>query len=326
MLIAANSLPVDPSPQRVPGNAISKSIDSDCQISGDQSLTRMFPKHWLVNPFQPIGLKELNAKAEMLERLDNKYVVQKPVLRQAIIELARHFDVLEIGGKRSFPYETCYFDDAQNTSYFDHHRGRRQRFKVRVRKYTDAQLCFVEVKLKGARGITIKKRLNYAVDKYGMLDATAWAHIHSSYSDLYGREFNHDLQPVVEMRYQRITLVAKNGGERMTIDFSLLFSKADKSCSIDENTFIVETKSANGNGIADKILRTLHQHPTKRCSKYCVAMAALQEVERHNKFLPVLRKLNVVPNSPDSDRRVIAYPPMTDTQHVAGLTSQPSSP
>jgi hypothetical protein len=57
--------------------------------------------------------------------------------------------------------------------------------------------------------------------------------------------------------------------------------------------FIVETKSARGNGIADAILRGLHLHPTGRCSKYCIAMAALGEVDRHNRFLPALRRLNL---------------------------------
>lgn len=249
----------------------------------------------LVGRFSSIGLEQLNAKASMLERLDNKYVVRKTELRGALALLAADFDVLEIDGRRDFTYETCYFDDENSSSYFDHHQGRRQRFKVRVRKYTDAQLCFVEIKLKDKRGITVKKRLDYAVEKYGTLDEGAWAHLQTAYADLYRRDFNYALAPVLEMSYQRITLVAKSGGERMTIDCNLFFSGTDQTCSIDGDTFVVETKSANGNGIADKVLRSLHQHPTKRCSKYCVAMAALQEVAKHNKFLPALRKLNAIP-------------------------------
>ncbi len=249
---------------------------------------------WLVGDFEPIGLKQLNAKADMLKRLDNKYVIREKVLRQALDQLILHFDILEIDGKREFTYDTCYFDDAKNSSYFDHLRGRRQRFKVRVRKYLDAKMCFVEMKLKDKRGITIKKRLNYVVEKYGTLDESAWNHIVSSYKELYGRDFAYVLAPVVEMRYKRITLVAKAGGERMTIDYRLAFSGDGRTYSIDENTFIVETKSSNANGIADKILRSMHQHPIKACSKYCVARAALQGVSRNNRFLPALRKLNVV--------------------------------
>jgi hypothetical protein len=249
----------------------------------------------LFGNFSSISLQALNAKAAMLERLDNKYVVHEAVLREALAELAQHFDVLEIDGKRAFTYETCYFDDDELHSYYDHHQGRRRRCKVRVRKYTDAQLCFVEVKLKDKRGITVKKRLDYTVDKYGMLDDAACAHVDRSYRNLYGEPFRHTLQAVIEMRYQRVTLVAREGGERMTIDGNLWFSIGERSRTTRPDVFIVETKSANGNGIADKILRALHQHPTSRCSKYCVGMAALEAVERHNKFLPALRKLEVVP-------------------------------
>lgn len=295
-----------------------KPLDCGAHRDGDRSSVRALPRNWLVNPFRPISLKQLDAKAAMLDRLDNKYVVRESVLRHAVAELAKQFDILEIGGKRAFAYETCYFDDAKHTSYFDHHQGRRQRCKVRVRKYTDAQLCFVEMKLKDKRGSTVKRRLDYTVDKYGTLDERAWAHIHSAYRDLYGRDFSQALDPALEVRYQRITLVAKDGGERMTIDCELVFSGANGSCSIDKNILIIETKSANGNGMADKILRGLHQHPTEHCSKYCVAKVALQEVHKYNNFLPGLRKLNAVPGPQRSHLTVVEHSSMAGERHGRG--------
>lgn len=252
---------------------------------------------WLVAPFSPLSLDQLNQKAAMLERLDNKYVVRADVLQEAIKALAARFDILDMDGTRAFTYETCYFDDEALHSYFDHHQGRRRRCKVRVRKYTDAQLCFVEVKLKDKRGLTVKKRLKYSMDKYGTLDDSAWQHIRQSYEALYGEAFPHMLAPVIEMRYQRITLVAREGGERMTIDCHLQFQAHGRTHTTGPDVFVVETKSANGNGVADKILRHLHQHPTKSCSKYCVGMAVLQTVDRHNKFLPALRKLDALPDT-----------------------------
>ncbi|MFU2486270.1 polyphosphate polymerase domain-containing protein [Thauera sp. WH-1] len=266
--------------------------------------------------FTPISLAALNAKAAMLERLDNKYVIREAVLRAALAELAQHFDVLEIDGRRAFSYDTCYFDDDALHSYYDHHQGRRRRCKVRVRRYNDAQLCFVEVKLKDKRGITIKKRLDYTVDKYGTLDEAACAHVDRCHRNLYGEPFRYALAPVIEMRYERVTLVAREGGERMTIDSRLLFRRGQRSCMTPPDVFVVETKSANGNGIADRILRGLHQHPTARCSKYCVGMAALEAVERHNKFLPALRKLEVEParhRAPDMPPR----PPFAPLLHAA---------
>lgn len=249
---------------------------------------------WLESAFAPIGLDALNAKAAMLERLDNKYVVRRVALAPAVAELARHFDILEIDGRRSFGYDTCYFDDAERSSYFDHHRGRRQRVKVRVRRYTDADLCFVEVKLKDRRGITVKKRMPYDPADYGRLDERALAHVETAYRELYARDYGRRLEVALQMSYRRITLVAKDGGERMTVDHDIRFHAGDGSQATDDDVFIVETKSANGNGIADKILRQGHQHPTKNCSKYCVGMSLTGAVGRYNRFRPALKKLGAL--------------------------------
>lgn len=252
---------------------------------------------WLVAPFDAISLAQLNAKADMLERRDNKYVIDAKVLRQALPELAQHFDILEIDGKRDFTYDTCYFDDAQHTTYFEHHQGRRMRCKVRMRKYVDAGLCFVEIKLKHMRGMTIKERLKQPLQSHGRMGDEARAFIDASYRKLYGRDFGVALQPSLSMRYQRVTLVAKQGGERMTVDLGVTLQGTVGTRVIDGDIFLVEAKSDNANGIADKILRALHQHPTNSCSKYCVAAAAVNQVRKFNKFLVPLRKLGMVPTA-----------------------------
>ena len=245
--------------------------------------------------FSPISLRQLNAKAAMLERLDNKYVVDAAVLRDAAAELARYFDILEIDGRQAFTYATCYFDDAGRRCYFDHHQGRRQRAKVRIRNYLDAGLCFVEVKLKDKRGVTVKKRLPYEPGRFGALDETALAYVRSAYHDQYREEFPCQLSRIIDMRYVRMTLVAKEGGERMTIDSSLRFFSPGSAHAVADDLFILETKSARGNGIADRVLRARHQHPVKHCSKYCTGIAILYPGTKHNKFLPALRKLGSAP-------------------------------
>lgn len=256
---------------------------------------------WLTHAFAPVSLDELNARAAMLKRSDNKYIVRAVVLHEAVPVLAREFDILEIADQRAFIYETCYFDDAARSSYFEHHQGRRRRCKVRMRKYVDAGQCFVEVKLKDKAGVTVKKRLACAPEQFGQLDERALAFVRTAYHDHYGDAFTQQLQPVVVMRYQRLTLVAKAGGERMTVDFGLEFATPHKAIAVAHKLFLLETKSARANGVADKILRALHQHPTSPCSKYCISLAALEEVDQYNRFLPALRRLDIVP--PGSHRR-----------------------
>jgi len=243
--------------------------------------------------FGTISLDALNAKAAMLERLDNKYIVSAARLLPAFERFAELFDVLEIDGKRAFTYATQYFDDADGRAYLDHHQGRRKRWKVRVRNYVDAGFSYLEVKLKDRRDMTIKKRLKLD-SPTGHLSAECMAFIDACHAEIYGTPLGRDLSPAIGMQYERITLVAREGGERMTIDTRLAFHGDDVARLAGEDMFILETKSARGNGIADKILRDAHLQPTARCSKYCVGMAALGLVEKKNRFLPALRRLNIL--------------------------------
>ena len=247
----------------------------------------------MLSEFTPINLETLNGKAAMLERLDNKYILPAARMQSAFAAFSDQFDVLEIDGKRAFTYATRYFDDAERRAYYDHHQGRRKRCKIRVRNYVDAGFSYLEVKLKDKRGATIKKRLR--VDPaMTELDLRSRKFIDDSHRDLYGVPFDTPLQPVIGMQYQRITLVAKEGGERMTIDTRMSFHTDDDARDVASDMFIIESKSARGNGIADKILRGLHLHPTERCSKYCVGMAAMGLVDRRNRFLPALRRLQLL--------------------------------
>lgn len=260
-------------------------------------MTYYFPNAdigWLTDGFASITLDQLNEKAEMLSRIDNKYVIDRWMLEKVLPELLEEFDILEIDQCRAFTYETRYFDDPQRSAYYEHHQGLRKGFKVRVRRYADAGLCFLEVKVKGQRGMTLKHRLPYDPDNLEALTPEAFEFARTTYSNQYNKPFEYDLRRALDVRYQRITLVAKSGGERMTIDAKLHFGTADKTLDATSDVFIVETKSALGRGFADKCLRRVHARPTGKCSKYCIGMAALGEVSRWNRFMPTMRRLRLV--------------------------------
>ncbi len=244
--------------------------------------------------YAPISLDALNAKAAMLERIDNKYILPAAKLAPALAMMTDIFDVLEIEGKRAFAYSTCYFDDAERRGYYDHHQRRRKRCKARVRHYVDAGFSYLEVKLNEQRAMTAKRRQKVPAP-VTTLDDNCMAFVEDCYRDSYGEAFDKTLGPVILIEYQRITLVDREGGERLTIDTNLRFSADCCSRAVQDDMFIIETKSARGNGIADKVLRGLHVQPTKRVSKYCIGMAVTGQVERHNGFLPALRKLHLVP-------------------------------
>lgn len=257
---------------------------------------------WLTAPFAPITLDALNTKAEMMSRIDNKYVVKRAQLQRVIPDLTEDFDILDIKDQRAFTYDTRYFDDPDRSAYFEHHQGLRKGFKVRARSYVDAGLCFLEVKVKGARGMTEKFRMPYEMRDLDGLTHEAASFAKDTYTRQYDKPFSYDLSPSLDVRYKRITLVAREGGERMTIDTDLRFTSQDRSFGTGTEMFIVETKSANGRGQADLLLRKRRERPMGRCSKYCIGMAATGQVSRYNRFLPALRKLGLTMQDPVAGR------------------------
>jgi hypothetical protein len=243
--------------------------------------------------YTAISLAELNEKAEMLARIDNKYIMSVDKLDVALMALQKDFDVLDIKGERSFAYATRYFDDAELRAYYDHHQRRRKRCKIRIRTYVGAMLNFLEIKVIEPRGTTAKTRLQ--LDKsQTQLDQKSRAFVDEVHRNAYGTPFVKDVSPVLLIQYERITLVAKEGGERLTIDTNLRLSGAGRHRKVDQDICIIETKSARGNGLADKTFRALHVQPTGRVSKFCIGMVATGQVKVRNGFLPALRKLGLV--------------------------------
>jgi hypothetical protein len=244
--------------------------------------------------FRTLSLDELNSKAAMLERRDNKYVVNKDTLMHFLSDVGDHFDVLNIKGIEQFSYDTSYYDSEQHDCYHHHHQGRRRRCKVRIRTYREARLTYLEVKLKDKRGQTVKRRMKTSGEVAQTLSDEQQCFVGYCYRELYGDSLVITFKRVLDMTYRRSTLVARAGGERMTIDCQLRFFDTSGEIQLDDDIYIVETKSSNGNGIADKYLRTLHQHPANRCSKYCTGLAMLHSTLPHNKFKSTLVRMGVL--------------------------------
>ena len=245
----------------------------------------------LIQDFQSISLDDTNRLARMLKRVDNKYVVKFDELAAFFAELHDGFAVLEIEGVRAFKYKSCYFDDNYQC-YYDHHQGKRLRFKVRTRHYIDSGDMFFEVKLKDKRGVTNKDRIpckKFSSPKRG--DAN-FSMMSKFYQKKYKKDFAFDLQPALYVNYKRCTLVSLSGGERITIDYCLSFDPLKgPSVKIGDDFIIVETKSGNGRGIADLLLKRAGIRQVKKCSKYCIGAILTGRISKFNNFRTILKRI-----------------------------------
>ena len=245
---------------------------------------------WLVG-FAEISLEETNRSAQMLKRIDNKYMLSKPALLNVLAELTGCYRVLTIDGCQRFAYRSCYFDDDKHC-FREHHQGKRQRFKVRTRHYVDSGDIFFEIKLKGKRGQTDKSRERCDEFITPTITMEQLETVRALYESCYHKPFHYHLQPSLIVTYNRITLVAVSGGERITIDANIGFeTPAGKQGGFGADSVIVETKSANGRGIADQALKKHRIRQAKGCSKYCLGLILAGEVQKYNNFRKIIRTL-----------------------------------
>ena len=266
----------------------------------------------MIADLAPVTLDELNDAAALQTRRDRKYVLTPDELDDLLAALppAR---VLEIGGSRSFAYDSTYFDTPGLDAYRLAATRRRRRFKVRTRTYVDTGSCFVEVKTRAGRGTTVKERQPHDdADHLGV----ARAFVADRLADA-GAPTAPVLTPILRSRYRRTTLLLDDA--RVTLDTGLvwdLLSPCDAAPAVDRaaaigDLVVVETKTAAGSGPSsvDRLLWRAGHRPD-RISKYATGLAVLR------------------PDLPDMPwrrlvrRRLTASLPVPDT-HV--LTSERTS-
>jgi hypothetical protein len=241
--------------------------------------------------FEPISLADLDRRAKLATRTDRKYVLDARIFDRLVGELISRYLILEIDGVRVFPYDTVYFDTPAWTAYRQHVQGRRRRFKTRTRLYVANELCYFEVKLRGARGKTVKRKLELGVEEHGSLTEPAFAFLERVLQKAYGTAPPAALAPVLRTTYRRLTLVGRTDSERLTFDFELVFAANGNEYSIRPGRILLETKADAGRlGTADRVLQGLGARPVRSCSKYCLGVALANPELRDNPFRRLIRR------------------------------------
>jgi hypothetical protein len=117
------------------------------------------------------------------------------------------------------------------------------------------------------------------------LSGPALAFLRDTVQREYGRSPEPGLRSALEVVYRRVTFAAP--GERLTCDFDLRFGGGAR---LAPGRVIVESKSAHGNAVADRVLRALGERPEEGCSKYCLGVALTDPRAKRNGLRRLLRK------------------------------------
>ena len=241
-----------------------------------------------LSQFEPIALKEMNS-VSLLKRIDTKFLTTESKLLEIIPELISDYKVLEIEENRLMNYATLYFDTEDLKSYTEHHNGRAKRHKIRMRKYIDSNLCFLEIKEKKNSGMTNKTRCNIKdIEKVLTKKST----------DFIKKTTKKDqvLKSVLYNYFQRFTLVNTQRAERVTIDSCLNYKTNDSTKTL-QNIVIIEVKQEKQN-TQTPVYKALKSKKirTSSFSKYCIGVANLFTDVKANRFKELNLKINKLTN------------------------------
>ncbi|TWU21832.1 polyphosphate polymerase domain-containing protein [Bythopirellula polymerisocia] len=235
---------------------------------------------------EPISLADMDSHA-LMNRVDTKYVLGIAHLPELLESVGYSYRVLCVESVRLSPYSTLYFDTPDHECYRQHHNGKLNRLKFRIRQYQSSGACFLEVKAKNNKGRTKKQRI--AIDRFEeSLSASSRGFIEAVTG------YFPELIPQLWSSFSRITLVNRNQPERVTLDLDLAFSDGDTRRSL-PNIIIAEVKQE-----LDERRSPMRQHLHRlhilqmRVSKYCLGMILLKPHLKCNLFkakLHAIRKI-----------------------------------
>ena len=233
-----------------------------------------------LNGFHPIHLDEMD-NVKLMNRVDTKFVLGRGLFNQILPELIEGYRSLEVSGTRMSAYNTLYFDTEKYKFYLDHHNGSGNRYKVRIRKYVESDLLFLEVKNK-FKGRTNKKRI-----AIGSFEETLSLGSKTYVDGVIGEEY--DLESKLWNTFDRITLVNKTEKERLTIDINLAFEMGNKSEKFN-HLVVAELKQERINR-QSLFFKVMKKNGIRRngFSKYCVGAITVDPNLKYNNFKRHLR-------------------------------------
>jgi VTC domain len=223
--------------------------------------------------FSPVSLDALDERASLQRRVDQKYVVTFEQLDEVLAALDTNHDVLDIDGCRTFDYRSVYFDTPDHRCFVDHVRDRKPRFKLRTRHYVTTDGCVFEVKIKQPDGDMDKKSIDYDGEAADRLTDAARDLLRKSLGTV-EIEPPSDLRPTLVTEFRRSTLGMRDGAERTTIDRGLRLRRGDEELRLRDDRALLETKTEDGDGRADRALRAAGVEPVS-FSKYRLGIGRL---------------------------------------------------
>ena len=238
--------------------------------------------------FDKTTLAEMNS-VSLMKRVDTKFILKESQLLEVLSKLYKDYKILQIDQERLMKYSTLYFDSQNKKCFKDHHNGKLNRYKIRMRKYLVSDICFLEIKKKNNLGITNKIRRQIKDFETNLTTESKEFIINSNINNLL-------LEPSLYNNFSRMTFVNKSEAERLTIDVDLSFSFGAKEKKFDKLVVIeIKQEGKRLNTTINRVLKSMSILPTN-FSKYCIGISNTLDNIKSNRFKEINLKINKLNN------------------------------
>ena len=238
--------------------------------------------------FDKITLTEMNS-VSLMKRVDTKFILKESQLLEVLSKLYKDYKILQIDQERLMKYSTLYFDSENKKCFKDHHNGKLNRYKIRMRKYLVSDICFLEIKKKNNLGITNKIRRQIKDFETNLTTESKEFITISNINNLL-------LEPSLYNNFSRMTFVNKSEAERLTIDVDLSFSFGAKEKKFDKLVVIeIKQEGKRLNTTINRVLKSMSILPTN-FSKYCIGISNTLDNIKSNRFKEINLKINKLNN------------------------------
>lgn len=235
------------------------------------------------------GLRLADATSELLQaralqrRVETKFIMPLAGLDAVIGAVRADCALVRARGEAVARYDSQYFDTEDFLFAREHHRGRRSRYKVRVRHHVSRQRSFLEIKEKTNANVTSKSRERLPFQHEALGDEER------AFIDAHNPVASSSLVPSIRTGHGRITLVGVHTMERVTFDVGLRFQVHGRHDGF-PGLVIGEIKQDRYKPRSPLMLafRQAALRPTG-FSKYCMAALLMLPALTMNRYYPTLR-------------------------------------
>jgi hypothetical protein len=243
----------------------------------------------LPNPLSSLGAfppasDSLLSQRGLQHRVEAKFLMRVDGLAKVLSAVKEHCAILLAGGEPVAEYRTLYLDTEERLCLKEHHRGRRPRYKVRIRHYPDRERSFLEVKRKTSADATVKARRSLAYGQETLCTEDR------SFVDANSPIPSSALVPSLRTDFRRITLLSLHTMERTTFDLDLRMSSECENAAF-PGLVIAENKQDRRRPRTPMMLALRSIAAPVSVSKYCSAGALLLPSLRMGLYRPKLRTM-----------------------------------